>query len=266
MDWEKILGKSLVFSLNPKRWIQPFLLDSSLCLVMVFYWLNLNFFSSSISSMVLFFLLVFITIVFYILLNVLINGAIVHQSCSEKKNIKASYKISNKKYLSLFASAMVVGIICGFVVIVPYIGFIFSILVSMAFFFIYQGIIIKDLKLDKTLEHSGNIFKKKWASTIILWLILELFIWIMIGIFSLPLVLFLVSAIIISGFTGIIEIIYLNMLLVIASVIILFVGISVSRVFSIKAKTEFYLQLVKKHSFLEGKRVKPTSNIKHTKK
>ncbi len=250
MNWKNILKRSFIFSLNPKRWCQPFLLDSSFCFILLFYVLNLKYFLSSFLNAVLLLFLFFITILFYTLLNIWINGAIVYQSYREKKRIGEGYKESGKKYLSLLASSIIAGIILGLIGIIPYIGFVLSILFSLAFFFIYQGIIIRNLKFDETLRHSVEIFKKRWDLVFAIWFVLALICFIVILIFSTPLILLLFKFLTKSGSKDFMnlfqEFINLNMASLIISEIILLVGISISKVFSIKAKTEFYLQIMKK--------------------
>jgi len=83
-----------------------------------------------------------------------------------------------------------------------------------------------------------------------IWFVLALICFIISLIFSTPLILLLLKFLTKIGseeFMNLFqEFINLNMASLIISEIILLVGISISKVFSIKAKTEFYLQIMKK--------------------
>lgn len=260
MEWCKTLKKSFIFAIDLKRWLPVFAADFFFILLVLFAILGgmRNLLGPSM------FLEIFVITIPYGLTKIWINGAIVHQSYREGDKVKESFRVSYNKYLSLFAAAIIVGILSGVVSIVPYIGFIFSIIVSLIFFFIYQGIIVKGLKFDETLEHSYNIFRKNWSSVVGIFIVLMIIAGLIMLVFSIPLIsIFLYHIGGINTFEGFIQIIISNLALIILTSIIGLIGFSIAHVFNTKAQTEFYLQLTKtKVAIGSKKKVKKTAKRK----
>ncbi len=260
MEWCKTLKKSFIFSIDTKRWLPVFAADIFFVLLVLLsiFWLG----GLSNYSIILIFLEIFIIVS---LAKIWIKGAIVHQSYKEKDKVKESFKLSYNKYFSLFGAAIIVMIISGIVSIVPVVGVIFSILVSLIFFFIYQGVIVKDFKFNETLEHSYNIFKKNWSSVIGIFLVLLLTTGLIMLVFLIPLIsIFIHYLVSLSSIENIINAITSNPIPLIVTGILGLIGFSIGQVFSSKAQTEFYLQLTKKTAV--NKNAKKSSAKKSVKK
>ncbi len=267
MEWCKTLKKSFIFSIDTKRWLPVFAADIFFVLLVLLsiFWLG----GISNYSIMLIFLEIFIIVITYSLAKIWIKGAIVHQSYKEKDKVKESFKLSYNKYFSLLGAAIIVMIISGIVSMVPVVGVIFSILVSLIFFFIYQGVIVKDFKFNETLEHSYNIFKKNWSSVIGIFLVLLLTTGLIMLVFLIPLISVFIHYLVgLSSIENIINAITSNPIPLIVTGILGLIGFSIGQVFNSKAQTEFYLQLTKKTAANKNakKSVKKTPRKTKTKK
>ena len=252
MEWCKILKKSFIFSIDIKRWLPFFGLNSLfliLGLLILTNFIGTKQLSSSFSSILDILVLGVIFVTVYPLLNLWINGAIVYQSYKERDKIGKSFRQSYNRYLSLLGATIIVGIINVFVSIIPYIGFIFSILISLIFFFIYQGVIVKGLGFDETLVHSYKLFRKNWATIVGIYIVLALIVILILGVFSIPLISLLVSlffSLKTYSLISIMSLIYSNLIYLVITGIITLIGFAISQVFYLKAQTEFYLRLKRK--------------------
>jgi membrane-anchored glycerophosphoryl diester phosphodiesterase (GDPDase) len=185
-----------------------------------------------------------------------ITGALIHQSYKEKEFNK-SWRVSGSRYFSLLGVAVVTGLIAIAVGIVPYVGWIFSIIVGLAFFFAMQGVIIKGDGFVKALKESWNIFKRQPFKVFLMWLVISGITLLIVLIFALPAIalLFSIFADIVGGgtvtagtFMSIAFAIENELVILVLAGIIFILGLGIARVFSMKAQTEFYEQIKKKHT------------------
>ena len=156
----------------------------------------------------------------------------------------------------VIAAVLIVAIISSLAGAIPYVGWIFSLVIGWVFFFIFQGIIIDNLGIISTLKNSWGIFRKSPFDVFIAWLLIAVISALILGLFALPLLFMffgmIFSSIMASGSMGpgvaALLTVYLqnNLAMVVAFGLIALVGLELSQVFAIKAQTEFYLQLRKK--------------------
>jgi hypothetical protein len=259
VEYGKILANALKFSVSPSRWIPLFSLDTIAFTVLAFYFL-LNFrtimifsegsqFVAPLLSMILVFGVIY---VFWILARIYIIGALIHQSVKPKE-YKKSWKISRKRYFSMIMVAIIVGVISTLVGMVPYVGWIFSIIVSLVFLFSMTAVILDGKPFDKALSISYKIFRKKKVEVFIVWLLIAIISSLIIFIFAVPLIFAFVIKLLplfmgLSETAGVFEffsIIISNAMVLIPGVVIMLVGIGVSQIFTINAQAHFYLKLKK---------------------
>ncbi len=252
MDLGDSINKGLRFCINPKRWF-PFFLMNLLGLSLILgIFNNANLFSSpNILSGIYVFSIMFleITIVFILLfiINLVLKGAVIHQSYKEKE-YKKSFLISYHKILSLLMVSIIIIAINMFAISIPYFGFIFMFLSVLALYFVYQNIIIKNMGFANGLEYSFELFKKRCSSLIIIYFALGILSFLLSLMFSIPLIYMIITTLISGG--GIIlnpiTAISLNLNELFICLLISMIGKSISQVFYIKAQTEIYLQIIKK--------------------
>ncbi|MBL7160466.1 MAG: hypothetical protein ISS93_01280 [Candidatus Aenigmarchaeota archaeon] len=260
VKYGETLSKALEFGIQPKRWLPLFIVDVIFALISLGYvFTNILGIKTmmgmqgiavapQIIGMILFFAVVFLV---WFLVRIYISGSLYHQSYKEKEFDK-SWKVAKQRYLSLLAVVIVVGIISGIVGMVPYIGWLFSIIVGLIFFFSMPMVIINKKDIGKSLKESYNIFKKRTIDVIICWLLISIITVIIVFVFAIPVLMavgFTIIPMIVgaSSGAGILTSVIANGWLIIPAIIILLVGLSISTVFSHYAQTHFYLQLRKRH-------------------
>jgi uncharacterized membrane protein len=264
IDFADAVKKALVFCLYPKRWLPFFILDVAFFSVALALLLaNIPYFLYFLAGLEditmigpaanLFFSLVGLFIA-WLLLGLWITGALVHQSNKEHEFGK-SWAVSFHKYLSILGVTAVTAVIAFLVAIVPYVGWLISILVGIALFFSLQSVVVKGNGFIKALEDSWHIFRRNPFKVFLMWISVSAIALLMLAIFAIPLLALIFNIVIEAAGGGAISTAMLvnfifeieNQLpLLVVSVIIFILGMAISRVFSVKAQTEFYNQIKKK--------------------
>jgi hypothetical protein len=265
IDFAQALKKAFAFCMEPKRWLPFFIIDLAflsvgLALIMansllfIYLLAGVQDITSMLGSGALFFLEILGLFIGWLLVSIWIGGAVIHQSYKEKEFGK-SWTVSRKKYLSLLGVSFVTAIIAFIVAAIPVVGWVISIFVGLVFFFGLQSVIVKGNGFVKALEDSWHIFKHQPFKVFLMWILIAVLSLIILGIFSLPLLALIFRMIIDISVGGqvtaatLMSLMYTieNQLpLLVISGIIFVLGMAISRVFSLKAQTEFYLQLKKK--------------------
>ncbi|MCK4730075.1 MAG: hypothetical protein KAT28_02045 [Candidatus Aenigmarchaeota archaeon] len=246
------INKGLIFCINPKRWFPFFLMDLLGLSLILGIFNNANLFSSpNILSGIYVFSIMFLEIIIVSILlfviNLVLKGAVIHQSYKEKE-YKKSFLNSYRKIPSLIMASIIIIAINLFAISIPYFGLIFIFISILAFYFVYQNIIIKNMGFANSLEYSFELFKKRCSSLIIIYFALGILSCILSLMFSIPLI-YMIFTILISGGEIVlnpITAISLNLNELFICLLISMIGKSISRVFYIKTQTEIYLQIIKK--------------------
>ena len=269
VDYAKALRKGLKFGIEPKRWLQFFIVD----IVFILIALGIGFTTipqllalmqstpqsidaaMSMASLAGYFVALFVV---WILIRLWLAGSMIRQSFKESEMISKSLKFGANKYLSILLATIIVAVISIIVGIVPYVGWIFSIIIALVFFFFMQGIVVDKMGFATTLESSWKIFKKKPLQVFISWLLITIVTLAIYFIFSIPagiILLWIVMPIIPFGGANLPQNEFFNLLMqalqtnpagVIIGFAILLIGFAVATTFALKAQTEFYQEFKKK--------------------
>ncbi len=267
VNYGEALSKALKFCIQPKRWLPFFILDLAFFLLVAWFVLsNLSVVISvmlavSTSPLEIISVLGYVAIlavgfIIWGLLRLWIQGAVVHQSYKEKE-IKKSFRIACQRYLSLLGVMIIVTIVSAGVNFVPWIGWILSIIVTLIFFFVFQSVIVGRLRFEKALVDSYNMFRKKPLSVFLAWLVTAIIATVITCIFAIPSIMMIWNAIVpyLSQLTtttaaaSVLFVLLTNSTILIAGGIVFLIGIAISTAFSLKAQTEFYIQLRKRRLF-----------------
>lgn len=260
-----IILDSLKFSIQPKRWLQFFVIDAIFLLAIIALFvgnmtpmmdllLTATTSVAAATSIVGYFLLLLVGFIIWSFVKLYFVGAIVHQSSSPKEKIGKSLEVSKQRYLSLLAVSIVIGLITTAVSIVPLIGWILAIIVGLIFFFVVPSVIVKKLSFDNSMRDSYQIFKKKKVDVFFIWLATAIIGIVIVGIFAIP-GLFVILGVVAPlvgqlSATTMLSIVMINLLtniwILVGAAFILLVGLSISNVFVLKATTDFYLEIKKK--------------------
>jgi hypothetical protein len=267
LDYGRSISRALRFGFTPKRWLPLLLLNLTLfTLIITFIMISIPLFGSlfggeaggvqTLPMLGILGPLILIAILWW-LLAIWITGAIINQTYKEDGYMK-SFQISLNRYLCLLAAMILVAVISGLVGFVPYVGWIFSIIVGLMFFFAMQGVMITKLGPVDALKNSYMIFRKHMLDVFLIWLIAVLITLAIVLVFAIPLlILFLgllipmlsvssAQAVQAGMFTVLMESLGANFSLLIITGIIAVIGMSIAQAFSFKLQTEFYLQFKKK--------------------
>ena len=270
IDYADALKSGLKFCIQPKRWLPFFITDLAFASVGLIVLLSnidsLLYFLSGLENPVYMgpALGIFLSLIGlfagWVLINIWINGAVIHQSLKEKEFDK-SWRVSKSKYLSLLAVGVITTFIsiCGNIIFgaIPYAGgaltIVFSILVAIIFFFPYQSVIVKGNGFYKALEDSVKIFKRMPFTISVAWLMITVISFILALAFAIPLLALVLRTFLeasaggtVSAAMSMIFSIQADLTMFIVAGIIFLLGMAIVRAFSLKAQTEFYLQ-IKKH-------------------
>ncbi len=262
MDYGKTVGRALRFSVDPKRWVPLFALDSVVLISVLAYLMSNVLALSAVSSasgyaalspIIGMVAVLFCTYIVWILLRIYIMGALIHQSVKPKDFAK-SWAVSRKRYFSLLGVGVIAGLASFFVGIVPYVGWVFSIIVGLVFFFAMPAVVAGKMAFDKALSKSYKIFRKAPVDVFLAWLIISLLSLLIVFIFVLPLLfVFFVSVVpalegmsSAAGGSEILGVLISNACSLVPALIFMVAGMGIAVAFSVNAQTHFYLQLRKK--------------------
>ncbi len=266
------LNRGLRFGVRPRRWLQFFILD------MIFISAGLAIIIPNLSNMLPMLLgysgaagslyyaagagigLIAVFVV-WVLARFWFMGSMVHQSVKEKGKISDSFRVAGRKYPTILISFIVVAVVSFIVGMVPYIGWILVLIVSWAFFFVLQAVVVSNLGIEKALSGSWKIFRKLPLQVFLSWLMIAIVTLVIYFIFSIPMIALFSSVsgplftmymgapdIYTSGeiLSSLTQIIQANMAAFVAIGVIMAIGLAIATTFSIRAQTDFYQQLKKK--------------------
>lgn len=260
------LRKGLRFCIEPKRWLPLFVLDAVVFGALLAFLLgNMDAIVGTavgsqqdlIAEMSLapYFAGMLAIGIMWFIARIWIIGSIIHQSIKPRE-VERGYRLSLGRLHKLLAAAVIVAIASSLAGFVPFLGFVISIVISWAFFFMLQGIVIDNLGAISTLKNSWGIFRKDPLDVFIAWLLISIVSASILGVFSLPLMIalfgfmleaFMLSGSMEAGFMALLMVyVQENMVGVVALGLLSLVGLEISQVFGARAQTEFYLQLKKR--------------------
>jgi hypothetical protein len=266
VNFGEALRKGLRFCIEPKRWLPLFILDVIMFTIVLAVLLGrLNLIMSimvesqnnPVAALPFLNLIAgFIILgVAWFIVRMWIMGSLIHQSIRPKE-FEKGYKISIGRLHRIIVVVILVAIISTLAGMVPLVGFIFSLIVSWVFFFVFQGIILDNLGIIGTMKNSLHIFKKSPFDVFIAWLLIAIISGLIMLAFGFPLLgIFFTFFFGIFLGTGTVDpnnialfAFYLqsNLPAIIAFSVIALVGMELSQVFAVKAQTEFYLQMKKR--------------------
>lgn len=265
VDYTGAVKKGLKFSLQPKRWGAFFILDfaflttlllsvSGNLIPLVSMLVNYSFSSIAFSSVFMYVLTLLIGLCVWVLVRLWITGAVIYQSYKEK-DFGKSWTVSKERFFSLTGALIVITSLSLISNLMVFVGWLLSIIVSLLFFFVFQDLIITNKDTFLALNASLKIFKRKPLAVIITWILVTIVSLVIVGIFSIPLFLFLsnLTGASIAGTTGILTAFILSLTTnpgaFLLTGVVLLIGIEISQVFAIKTQTEIYLQVKKRRLF-----------------
>ena len=264
-----ILMNAIRFSIHPRRWLPFFILDSVFLLAAVGLILtnmsdilgmsNMgmgmgnNAAPMAVLYMVNLGLIMISGFVVWSLIRLWISGAVIHQSVKPKE-FGNSWGVAKSRFFSLLAVTIIVGLISGVVGVVPYIGWVLSIIVGLAFLFAMPAVVVKRLGFENSLRESYRIFRNKPFTVFLIWLAMAIISIIITIIFLIPLFMTvwgIVAPFLFQASSATIASLLLmslmqNVWMLVIGMEVLLVGVAISSTFTLKAETDFYLKLRKR--------------------
>jgi hypothetical protein len=257
VEWAEAVKSGLRFSVSPKRFL-PFLLSdlaASLILLILIGSMSLEelmlgaSLEASLPPEVMHLVLMFsLAYSAWVILDLWISGSVICQS-SRPDEFKESWWVALRRLPSMVVALIVVSVISFVASLIPYVELLMAVIVSLLFLFVNQIIILDGRGFYGALLGSVKTFRRKGISVFLTWLLSMIFVMIIVGIFTLPL---LVSFATIVGPQETVEQILSQLIsgsadpMLYASLVLLLAGVSISKVFGLRFMTDIYLQLKKK--------------------
>ncbi len=270
-EYGKALSGALRFCAQPKRWLPLFGLDAIFFAAVASYVLSnaaaLKDFLAAASaesqgfamaqSIVNLAVLVFFAFVAWSLIRLFVVGSLIHQSVKPKDELKKSCKVAKERYLSLLAVTIVVGLLSTIVGMVPYMGWVISIVVGLMFFFVMPAVVVTKLSFDDALRESFRLFKDRFTEVLVSWLLITIFSGIIVIIFMIPMFIISFNVLVpqLVGLQGATEAEVFPVLLnagwsILPGAFVAIVGFAIGTAFSTNAQTSLYTQIRKKKGIL----------------
>lgn len=269
VDYGKTITEGLKFSFTPKRWLPVYAVDLT-AFVSIYFLFMSNFAAirtviEGISSgyQVLFSLVNLVVITIAILVSLAfvrlyITGSIIHQSYKNKE-YSQSWRVSKERFWSLFAASFIITIATTAFAFVPYVGWIFTVILGIMFFYALPPVIIRKMKFDDALTESIHLFKEKFPEVIITYILIAVISLIIMGFFMIPAFIaawnVLLPILINNGANlenfGFFDVLQHNAVYLFPSVLVLLAGQSLVTVFSLFCQTNYYLEIRKKGKLIK---------------
>ncbi len=249
VEYGKILGDALRFAVEPRRWLPVLILDVVVFLLAFTYLMSNAVALQQIMQGNLNALMMFIV---WSLLRLYIMGALIHQSVKPKEYDK-SWSVSRQRYGALLGVGIVVGVIPMLVSMVPYVGWVFSIIVGLMFFFAMPPVIARKAKFDDALRESYEIFRKKTVDVFVVWILTSVLGGVIVMVFMIPMMATMWSVMLPAMMTmqansngaEIFSALIMNGWAMVPAAIVYMIGLAYVTVFSANAQTNFYLKMKK---------------------
>jgi len=263
IKWADAITKGLKFAVQPKRWGIFFIIDliflggaAAIALS------NLSAFAAMMAAVTDFSSIlpflgniagILLLLIIWWLFRIGVTGLIIHQSFKEKDSLKKSCSVSQKRYLQLFAAMVITTLITLGVSWIPYVGSLAAIIAALIFFFVFQGVVIKGSGAARAVKESWAIFRGNPVKVFVMWLIITLIAGAINLVFSLPAMGMVFSLIFTAGkasgaaaFAAVLFSVMTNPATFVIVFLIFLAGNAISACFTLKASTEYYLQIRKR--------------------
>jgi len=202
------------------------------------------------------------------LINIWVTGAITHQAKFPKTSLMKSFEYAASRYLVMFASGILAGVITVILSLPQYIGWLLAFVWNLILFYLFPVIIIDKKGVITSFKESWNIFKKFPLETFVTWLLVAIISIIIVVVFTVPMIFYFIGSIL--GSLPMDETLYANETLVenlfqteilpnllgamntptfFLYFFIFCLGMSFQRAFSVLARARLYMNLKK------GKRI-----------
>lgn len=209
--------------------------------------------SSLVPTMIGNLILLFLATVLISLLTLYVNIAFIQNYwASRKKDVSVlqSLKAVKPSYLTALAAAVIIMGITMMFSFVQYIGVLIAMVIGLVFFFIYQDIVISKSNFSAAMSKSVEILKRNFMTILITWTIISIFSLIIMFVSCIPLfatlAMILPFAVIKGGLSAAILAVKQNLVLVVLTSLIAFLGAVLNALFVIGMQTDIYLQIKKK--------------------
>ncbi|MFH1425016.1 MAG: hypothetical protein ABIG20_05120 [archaeon] len=198
-------------------------------------------------------LLTMIFVIFiFTLISIWVNMAYVQDYATGAKQggLMKAFSDVKKYYWRMLAVTIVIVIISALLGAIPYIGWIFSFLLSWVFLFATQFVILGNKKFRDVFSTCWETFKQHHWDIVVLWVVGALVGMVIMGIFAIPLIGMSLSIVLpylmgnnpMGALTAFMD----NLALIGIGAFIALIGASISTVFSVGFFTDGYLQIFKK--------------------
>ncbi len=249
-DYSGALGRAWKYSLNSRRLGVLFLFFIAASAIaaapMLLIYKTITLGALNLITLIQFFAWFFAGLVIAMLIFLYATLMFTHNYANQKQGLEKSARFAASNYPRFLAVIIVTSVITFIVSAVPFIGFIFSIIAGLVFFFIYQEVAFGS-SFSRTLKNSYRIFMDNKLDTILTFIITAVLAFLIILIFAIPFILIGIFSLVAALQTGaFMQAVMANFGAFVIAGIILLIGAAFAILFTNSAKTDIYMQLKKK--------------------
>lgn len=194
----KSIGEGFRFAFSVKRILPYLIMNLIMAYILIGFFrdvANIIMTEVGIPSLLLSLGIYLPTFIIIGLIHLWIKGAIIDQAryFPREKSLIKSFEYSTSKYLTIFCAAILYVILAMIVSFPPYIGAFLSFILSLALYYLYPAIMVDKRGCIKSFKRSYKVFLKYPLETFVTWLVVVVISFIIIGIFTLPLMFYLIG-------------------------------------------------------------------------
>lgn len=268
VDYGNALSGAFRFCVEPKRWLPIFAVDALfVAAVLSSVLANASAFAgimtattegyAAVLSFVNLMIILFSLFVFWSLIRLFIVGSLIHQSVKPKE-YKKSCTVAKERYFSLLAVSIIVGLASSITGMIPYIGWLVSIVIGLMFFFSIPAVVAGKHSFSDSLQESYRLFRDRFTEVLVSWLIISLISGLIALVFMIPVFMMFFNLLLPNMMTmseAATGVEFFSIILdagwsLMPGIMVALAGFAISTAFGISAQTNLYLQIRKKKGIL----------------
>ena len=249
VNFEGAVSRGWKFAKNTQRLTTQFLIYAIavmlVLLPVIFLYRNITIGALQPAALVQSYVWLFVALLIAALLLIYSALMFMHNYANQKSLAKSA-GYAKAKYFRFFLAMMIVGAISSVADIVPFVGFIFSLVTGLIFFFVQQEIAVRNSGLSKSFSNSYAIFKRNWFKVFLTLIISGMLGLLVIIVFAIPLLVVAFATIVPAIASGQMVLALLaNLPMFVVTGLILLAGVALATLWTIGIKTDIYMQLKK---------------------
>ncbi len=268
VDYGKVLSGALRFGVEPKRWLPIFAIDALFVMAVLSNMVsNASAFvdiinapvegfavAASVVNMLVF---LFSLFVLWLLVRLFVVGALLQQSVKPKEYRK-SCDVARERYISIVGISVLVGLASYVTGLVPYIGWLISIVIGIIFFYSMPAVIVGKKPFIEAMRESYRLFRDRFPEVLLSWILISVISGVIAVVFMIPVFMIsfnlLIPELMLMG-EGSTGMEFFTVILnagwsLLPGIVVALAGVAISTALGLNAQANFYAQIRKKKGIL----------------